>query len=366
MRSAAFLAVVLSCHWAASDAANMDAGAAGRFAALALKCLHDEYPNHISLTMDQDADARPPRELTPAFYGCFDWHSDVHGHWLLVRLLRMLPNAAFAAQARSELARSFTADNIAAELAFLKKPGRASFERPYGLAWLLQLSAELREWNDPQAKQWASTLRPLEAEAAARIKGWLPKLHYPIRVGEHDQTAFSFGLIWDWAGIAGDTEMRALLQDAAQRFYLQDRNCPLSYEPSGEDFLSPCLAEADFMRRVLEPKAFAAWLTSFLPNIPRQSAVSRHAAVAWLLPAVVTDRSDPKLAHLDGLNLSRSWMLAGIAHGLPPGDARGAALKLAAAQHGNAALPAVTGEHYEGGHWLGTFAVYLTSAAGLR
>jgi hypothetical protein len=369
MRSAAFLAVVfLSSHWAASNAAPLDktptadtnADAAARFAALALKCLHDEYPNHISLTMDKDADARPPRELTPAFYGCFDWHSDVHAHWLLVRLLHLFPDAAFAASARSELARSFTLDNIAAELAFLKKPGRASFERPYGLAWLLQLSAELRQWNDTQAKQWSSTLRPLEAEAAARIKSWLPKLHYPIRVGEHDQTAFSFGLIWDWAGISGDSEMRAALQDAAERFYLRDWNCPLSYEPSGEDFLSPCLAEADFMRRVLEPKAFAAWLTNFLPNIPRQ------AAVAWLPPAVVTDRSDPKLAHLDGLNLSRSWMLAGMAHGLPPGDARIGALRAAASQHADAALPAVTGEHYEGGHWLATFAVYLTSSAGLH
>jgi hypothetical protein len=338
----------------------MDAAAAGRFAGLALKCLHDEYPNHISVTMDRDSDARPPRELTPAFYGCFDWHSDVHGHWLLVRLLRLMPDAAFAAQSRAELARSFTAENIAGEMAFLKHPGRASFERPYGLAWLLKLSAELREWNDPQAKQWSAALQPLEAEAASRLKSWLPNLHYPIRIGEHDQTAFSFGLIWDWAGIAGDAQMRALLSDAARRFYLHDPNCPLNYEPSGEDFLSPCLAEADFMRRVLEPNAFAGWLSRFLPGIPR------NAGASWLQPAVVTDRSDPKLAHLDGLNLSRAWMLEGIAGALPRGDPRAPALLAAAKQHRDAALPAVTGEHYEGGHWLGTFAVYLTSAAGLR
>lgn len=345
---------------AAAPAAAMDPAAAGRFAGLALKCLHDEYPNHISLTMDRDADAHPPRELTPAFYGCFDWHSDVHGHWLLVRLLRLMPDAPFAARARSELARSFTPENIAGELTYLKHPGRASFERPYGLAWLLQLSAELREWNDPQAKQWSETLKPLEAEAASRIKAWLPKLHYPIRIGEHDQTAFSFGLIWDWAGVAADKDMRSLLHEAAQRFYLQDRNCPLSYEPSGEDFLSPCLAEADFMRRVLDPKAFAGWLSGFLPGIPQSSANP------WLQPGVVTDRADPKLAHIDGLNLSRAWMLEGIAHGLPKGDRRATALRAAAAQHRDAALPAVTGEHYEGGHWLGTFAVYLTSSAGLR
>jgi hypothetical protein len=341
-------------------AASMNSFATARFAGLAIKCLHDEYPNHISLTLDRDSDARPPRQLTPAFYGCYDWHSDVHGHWLLVRLLRLFPNAVYAPKVRAELARSFTAENIAGEVAYLKHPGRASFERPYGLAWLLKLAAELREWQDPDARQWSSTLQPLEAEAASRLKSWLPKLHYPIRIGEHDQTAFSFGLIWDWAGVANDAEMRALLKDAANRFYLDDRNCPLDYEPSGEDFLSPCLAEADFMRRVQDPKAFAAWLTGFLPGIPKS------ASGGWLQPAVVTDRSDPKLAHIDGLNLSRAWMLEGIAHGLPRGDRRIPVLLAVAAQHRDAALPAVTGEHYEGGHWLGTFAVYLTSEAGLR
>jgi hypothetical protein len=363
MRSSAFIAVLmaLSCatHAASAPQAPMDPAAAARFAALALKCLHDEYPNHISSTMDSDADALPPRKLTPAFYGCFDWHSDVHGHWLLVRLLRVMPAAPFAAKARAELARSFTAENIAGEVAYLKREGRASFERPYGLAWLLRLSAELRQWNDPEGKEWSATLEPLEAEAASRIKSWLPKLHYPIRIGEHDQTAFSFGLIWDWAGIAGDDQMRALLADAGNRFYAADRACPLRYEPSGQDFLSPCLAEADFMRRVMPPPAFARWLSMFLPMIPRDGSA------AWLPPAVVTDRADPKLAHLDGLNLSRSWMLAGIAHGLPAKDPRTPALLAAADAHAAAALPQVTGEHYEGGHWLGTYAVYLTSGAGL-
>lgn len=346
---------------AQGDAASaIDPAAAARFAGLALKCLHREYPNHISHMLDSDADARPPRELTPAFYGCLDWHSDVHGHWLLVRLVRMLPHAEFAAQARDALAASLTAAHIAGEVNYLRRPDRASFERPYGLAWLLQLAAELRSWDDPEAQRWSIVLRPLETEAAARIKSWVPKLHYPIRIGEHDQTAFSFGLIWDWAGVAGDTQMRRILADAAGRFYANDRRCPLSYEPSGEDFLSPCLAEADFMRRVLPPRAFSRWLSAFLPEIPRV------AGSAWLIPAVVTDRADPKLAHLDGLNLSRAWMLDGIAHGLPPDDRRLPALLAAARRHRQAALPAVTGEHYEGGHWLGTFAVYLTTGAGLR
>jgi hypothetical protein len=337
---------------------SLDPSAAARFAGLALSCLHKEYPNKIAHVMESDADALPPHTLTPAFYGCFDWHSDVHGHWLLVRLARLYPNAAFASQARAELARSLTPQNIAGEVAYMKREDRASFERPYGLAWLLQLSSELRQWNDPQAKQWSAALLPLETEAAAHLKSWLPKLHYPIRIGEHDQTAFSFGLVWDWAGVTNDTEMRRLLADAARRFYQSDRNCPLSYEPSGQDFLSPCLAEADFMRRVLGKQAFREWLSGFLPGIPL------NPVTQWLQPGVVTDRADPKLAHIDGLNLSRAWMLEGIAHGVGPDDRRSSALLAAANSHREAALPAVTGEHYEGGHWLGTFAVYLTSHAG--
>lgn len=336
----------------------LDEAAAGRFAQLALACLHQEYPNKISHVMQGDADVRPPRALTPAFYGCYDWHSAVHGHWLLVRLLRRFPEAPFAKEARAALALSLTPQNIAGEVEYLGHEKRASFERPYGLAWLLQLSAELRGWNDPQAKQWAAALTPLESLAASKLKDWLPKLHYPIRIGEHDQTAFSFGLIWDWARVAGDAGMTALLTDAAARFYRGDRDCPLGYEPSGQDFLSPCLAEADFMRRVLAADDFAKWLQAFLPGIPSTGGNE------WLPPGVVTDRTDPKLAHIDGLNLSRAWMLEGIAHGLKPADKRVPALLAAAASHRATALPAVTGEHYEGGHWLGTFAVYLTSQAG--
>jgi hypothetical protein len=336
----------------------LDPSAAARFAGLALSCLHREYPSKIAHVMESDADALPPHVLTPAFYGCFDWHSDVHGHWLLARLARLYPNAPFASQARAELARSLTPQNIAGEVSYLKRDDRASFERPYGLAWLLQLSSELHQWNDPQAKEWSAALLPLETEAAVHLKSWLPKLHYPIRIGEHDQTAFSFGLVWDWAGVTGDAEMRRLLADAARRFYQDDHNCPLNYEPSGQDFLSPCLAEADFMRRVLDKQAFRQWLSGFLPGIPL------NPVTQWLQPGVVTDRADPKLAHIDGLNLSRAWMLEGIAHGVGPDDRRSSALLAAANNHREAALPAVTGEHYEGGHWLGTFAVYLTSHAG--
>jgi hypothetical protein len=227
------------------------------------------------------------------------------------------------------------------------------------LAWLLQLAAELREWEGEEPRRWSEALAPLEMEAAARVAAWLPKLTHPIRVGEHSQTAFAFGLILDWARGAGDRELARLLEERVRAFYSRDRTCPLAYEPSGEDFLSPCLAEADLMRRTLEPRQFAAWLSSFLPPIPAR------ADAAWLPPAVVSDPSDPKLAHLDGLNLSRAWMLEGMASGLPPADPRRRALLAAADAHRLAGLRSVTGEHYEGGHWLGTFAVYLVTGRGL-
>ena len=335
----------------------VDAAAAERFASLALACVHKEYPNKIAHTLNGDADVKPPRELTPAFYGCYDWHSAVHGHWLLARLARRFPDAPFAARARAALEQSLTPEHIAAEVAYLQAPGRTSFERPYGLAWLLQLAAELREWDDPQARRWSAAVEPLAKAAAGRIREWVPKLTNPIRIGEHNQTAFSFGLILDWA--RGDQQTGALLEGRIRDLYLRDRDCPLAYEPSGEDFLSPCLGEADLVRRVLPPAAFATWLGTFLPAVPRDGRGD------WLAPGVVTDPSDPKLAHLDGLNLSRAWMLEGIAAGLPPADPRIPALRAAAAVHRDAGLRNVTGEHYEGGHWLGSFAVYLVTGRGL-
>ncbi|MGZ5433158.1 MAG: DUF2891 domain-containing protein [Thermoanaerobaculia bacterium] len=318
-----------------------------RFANLALACVHKEYPNKIAHTMQSDADAKAPRELTPAFYGCYDWHSSVHGHWLLARLARLSPDAPFAEKARAALKQSITPETIAAEVAYLSGAGRASFERPYGLAWLLQLTGELREANDPLY----ATIQPLEDAAVERLRTWLPKLSYPVRSGEHSQTAFALGLILD--SKAGGAELTDMVKARARAFYATDRNCPLSYEPSGEDFLSPCLAEADVMRRVLPAKAYAEWLTRFLPKMT-------------LKPAVVTDPSDPKLAHLDGLNLSRAWMLDGIASGLPGNDPRVKTYRAASKAHADAGLASVTGEHYEGGHWLGSFATYLVTRRGVQ
>jgi Protein of unknown function (DUF2891) len=344
---------------ATEKTAGFDINAAERFAKLALACVHKEYPNKISHSLMSDADVAPPRKLTPAFYGCYDWHSSVHGHWLLARLVRTFPNAAFAAPAREALRQSLTADNLAHEAAYLRAEGRASFERPYGLAWLLQLVAELREWDDPEARAMAANLHPLEQVAVERLRDWLPKLSHPVRIGEHDQTAFALGLTLDYARATGDASFADLIVSKARQFYLRDKDCPLAYEPSGEDFLSPCLGEADLMRRVLPSREFARWLRTFLPQI------SPASKGAWLQPVVSPDPSDPKLAHLDGLNLSRAWMLEGIAWNLPKGDKRLPTIMAAAEKHRRAGLAAVTGAHYEGGHWLGSFAVYLVTRRGI-
>ena len=327
-------------------------GTAERFANLALACVHREYPNKIAHLLNSDADVKPPRELTPAFYGCFDWHSSVHGHWLLARLARTFPDASFSARARTALAKSLTAENLKREAAYVDGQGRESFERPYGLAWLLQLAAELREWKDPQAVEWSAAMRPLEEAAVKRTSNWLQKLSHPVRSGEHSNTAFALALMLDYSHTTGQRDFEQLLKSKVREFYISDRACPLNYEPSGEDFLSPCLAEANVVRRVLHGGEFAAWFEKFLPSTDT------------LQPAIVTDPTDGKLAHLDGLNLSRAWMLEGLASALSGNVARAKVLRTLAERHAEAGLRAVTGEHYEGGHWLGSFAVYLVTKRG--
>jgi DUF2891 family protein len=357
---ATFIASFATASARAQEAvATLDAPAAGRFVALALACVKKEYPNKITHVLNSAEDVRAPHELTPAFYGCYDWHSSVHGHWLLARLVRAFPNAPFVTDAIAALKANLTPDRIAGEVAYLNAPGRETFERPYGFAWLLQLGAELREMQTPDATVLSAALRPLEAAVVARLKAWLPKLAYPIREGEHPQTASAFGLILDYAH-GTDPALAAMVTAKVREFHLDDRDCPIRYEPSGQDFVSPCIAEADVMRRVLSPTEFAAWLTAFLPGIPTTPSD------AWLPIGVVTDKTDGKLAHLDGLNLSRAWMLEGIAAGLPPADRRKDALLAAARTHAASGLAAVTGEHYEGGHWLGSFATYLTTRRGIR
>jgi hypothetical protein len=345
----AILGVVLSGGLMAGS--DFDQAQAARFAGMALDCVHKEYPNKIAHSLNSDADVKPPRELTPAFYGCYDWHSSVHGHWLLVRLARLFPEAQFAADARRAIAQSFTPANIAQEVKYISEEGRNTFERPYGLAWLLQLAAELEEWNDPEARKWSATLSPLAQAVTARIAAWLPKLDHPIRTGEHNNTAFAMGLMLDYARITSSAEFGRLVELRARDYYLKDRNCPLAYEPSGEDFLSPCLAEADAMRRILPQDEFARWFGEFLPRVDLQ-------------PTQVTDVTDGKLYHLAGLNLSRAWMLEGILAKLP--NARRRPLAELATQLRQAGLDSIRSEHYEGGHWLASFAVYLVSGRGIR
>lgn len=359
-RSLILLIAVLLSNSSTANERKGDKPYAVVFSELALECIHKEYSNKIALFMSNEADLKPPRALYPAFYGCFDWHSSVHGHWLLVRLLTTHADTIDAQKVIEKLNISLTAENILGELANYQRPGMASFERPYGIAWLLQLTAELRQSSLPGARRWLDYLLPLEQQAITYMTDWLPKLSHPIRSGEHSQTAFAFGLMLDWSRIAQDQDFESLLTQRVKSLYFDDVSCPLSYEPSGQDFLSPCLAEADLMRRVLDESTFAKWLTAFFPTLTGNS--SNH----WLTPVSVTDKSDGKLAHLDGLNTSRAWMLEGITAGLPESDDRIAALRRVTEAHRTAGLNAVLGDmHYMGSHWLGSFATYLQTQRGL-
>ena len=316
---------------------------------LALTCLDQIYPNSVKHVLNSAADAAAPEILYPAF--------SVHGHWLLVRTAKLFPNHHKTAEIMSRLNAHFTVEKLYAELQYFQQPGRQGFERPYGLAWLLQLYAELYDWQNPQAQQWLTAMQPLKDHIVAQLSTWIPKLAYPIRTGEHSQTAFAFGLAYDYAQITKDLKFEALLNHHIKRLYVNDKNCPTAYEPSGQDFLSPCLAQADLLRRILPSDEYARWLKKFLPAIKQGSR--------WLPVAQVTDRVDGKLAHLDGLNLARAWMLEGIASGLPSKDKRRSTLFKLANKHAQSGLAAVTGEHYAGGHWLGSFASYYLTQRGL-
>ncbi len=328
----------------------MNQDQASHFARLALGCIQRELPNGIQHTVNAPDDVRGPRALHPAFYGCFDWHSAVHGHWMLVRLLRRWPDLPEAAAIRAGLDANLTAAHLAAEAAYLTAPNRASYERPYGWAWLLQLAAELHTWDDPDGRRWAAHLQPLADLLAARYLAFFPRQTYPVRTGVHSSTAFGFALALDYARAVGHTDLEALIVERSVAYYAADRDAPAAWEPSGDDFLSPSLIEADLMRRVLVPAEFPAWLHAFLP---------RGLPPPLQQPATVTDRSDGKLAHLDGLNLSRAWCLRAIAAALPAGDPLRPQLTASADAHAAAGLAHVATGDYMGEHWLASFAVYL-------
>lgn len=328
---------------------------ASHFAKLALNCLQQEYPNKLSHVMNDSSEVQSPQALHPAFYGCFDWHSSVHGHWMLVRLLKRFPDMPEAQQIRQKLATNLTATNITAEVAYLHQPNRKSFERTYGWVWLLKLADELQSWDDEQGQIWSTNLIPLADEIVTRYLDFLPRLNYPVRSGEHPNTAFGLTFAYDYAVNTNNIALTQLIESTAMRFYANDKNCPLDYEPGGSDFLSPCLEEADLMWRILPQEDYVAWLAEFLPGIPDNPPVSIQS------PATVSDRSDGKLVHLDGLNLSRAWCMQQIAEALPANDPSRTWLMAQAKEHINVTLPNIASGSYEGEHWLASFAVYALS-----
>ena len=328
-----------------------------RFARLALDGMHQQYPNKPSNVMVSDKSVQSPQEMHPAFYGCFDWHSSVHGHWMLVKLLREFPNVSIAAEIRKKLSISLTAENIRKEASYFQEKHNRSFERMYGWAWLLRLVAELDQWDDKQGQQWRSNLRPLEDAIVEKTMEYLPKLSFPIRTGVHPDTGFALGQTLDYARVVGNQKLERLIEQRCRDYYLSDKQYPENYEPSGEDFFSSGLNEADLMRRVLPRDKFSKWLTQFLPNLSSGNS-------NLFQPVEVSDVTDGKIVHLAGLDLSRGWCFRGIASALPESDSRVKDLKNAAAKHAQAGYKYVFSGHYEGEHWLATFAIYLHTGVG--
>lgn len=339
-----------------------DEGEAARFARLALASVVREFPNKPMHVHVGPESARSPRALHPSFFGSFDWHSAVHGHWLLARLLREFPQAEFAGEARAILDAHLAPERIAAEAAYFDEESNRSFERMYGWAWALRLTAELQvaaAAGDEGARRWRDQLRPLEETLVRRTREYLPRLSFPIRTGVHPDTGFALAQILDYARLTGDGETEALIVARARAWYGGDAGWNFAFEPSGEDFFSSGLNACDLMRRVLPPAEFSAWLDRFWPGLARGDAGPLAE------PARVSDPTDGRIVHLAGLDLSRAWTMRGVASALPAGDARRALLERLAAEHARVGLDYVFSGHYEGEHWLASFAVYLLSGTGL-
>jgi len=334
------------------DPIRLTLSEANRLAALPLSCMQVEYPNKLNQTLADASHLKGPKELHPAFYGCFDWHSSVHGHWMLVSLLRQFPKLDQAEEIRAKLDKNLSAENIAKEVAYFFMPENSGFERTYGWAWILKLEEELLLWDDPLGVKLSANLRPLAGLMVEKYLDFLPKLIYPIRVGEHSNIAFGLSLAYDYAQTTNNQALSQLIRDRALHWFERDTDCPLTWEPSGYDFLSPCFQELDIMRKVLEKGQFEIWVQEFLPSL--------HHLNFSLEPAKVSDRSDGKLVHLDGLNFSRAWVLYGLATEFP--DTYGHLIKVAN-EHIAHSLPSIVDDNYEGTHWLGSFAVYALQQA---
>ena len=327
---------------------------ASRFASLALNHLTREFPNKLMHAMSSAADAQTPRQLHPIFYGSYDWHSCVHGYWLLLRLLNKFPDLPQAEKIIAMVGEHFTAENVAGEMAYLQQPQHAGFERPYGWAWFLALTQQLHEMALPQAAVWAKNLSPMTRFFEESFTAFLPKATYPLRVGSHFNTAFALALTLDYARCVKHKSLSELIKETALRWHLDDKNCQ-AWEPGGDEFLSPSLMEAELMRRVLPGEEFVTWFGHFLPDL----AQSQPATL--FTPATVTDRSDGKIGHLDGLNLSRAWCQRSLASALPAGDPRATCLRHAAHAHLHSALEHLDSD-YMGEHWLATFALLALEA----
>lgn len=329
------------------------------FARLTIENIHKEYPNKTGDVLAGPESVKSPKELHPAFYGCFDWHSSVHGHWMLVRLLKEYPDHRIAAEIRKNLAINLTAEKLAAEFAYFSADEHKQFERTYGWAWYLKLVAELQQWDDRQGRQWREHLRPLEDLLVQRTIDYLPLLSWPIRTGVHADTGFGLAWILDYARVVKNKALEDAIVARAKHFYWADKSYPTRYEPSGQDFFSSCLNEADLMRRVLAANEFAVWFDDYLPELNDGDGGN------LLTPVEVSDVTDGYIVHLAGLNLSRAWCLEGIAASLPSDDARVELLRSSAQRHAAKGFGYVFSGSYAGEHWLATFAVYLLSRAGL-
>ena len=319
---------------------------ANTLAELPIHCIETQYPYKLGQTLGSAEDLKTPKQLHPAFYGCFDWHSAVHGHWSMVSLLKNHPFMDNSDKLRLLLKKNITKENIAREVAYFHGKYNKSWERTYGWAWLLKLANELHTWNDPLARKLEQNLKPLTLLIAQRFAEFLPKLHYPIRVGEHPNTAFGMTFAYDYALAVKDTSLQEIIKKRAMDFYSNDKNCPITWEPGGFDFLSPCLQEMSIMQRIMPEKKFLKWLNKFLPELRKKSFE--------LTVGVVSDRTDGKLVHLDGVNFSRAWCLYDLANKFP----KYKHLTPIANRHMNQSMPYVVGDSYEGGHWLGSFVIY--------
>lgn len=319
---------------------------AEKIIALPLHCIEQEYPNKLGQVLGSDTDLKTPKQLRPIFYGCFDWHSSVHGYWSIIELMKRFPELNETHQIRQRLNALITAENVQVEVAFFNDSNNKTFERTYGWAWLFQLHGALATWEDEDAQRWAALLEPLANVLIERYETYLPKLNYPIRTGTHDNTAYGLSLSLEYARLMKKKAFEKIIVETANRLYAKDVNCNLAFEPSGHDFLSPCLEEARLMSKILDQTAFKTWLTAFLPDIFQTDF--------QLEVGKVSDRTDGHLVHLDGLNFSRAACLSDLAKKLPELTH----LKAIGKHHFESSFGNITNDDYMGSHWLGTFALY--------